>query len=173
MLIPAATQCEGGRTWYQLLEPYLGGPTDGSEDLYSPARPAWQTCPAKKFPADQKMWLSVGYGWNQVYFGSSGSGEPDITYNPSYRRLSEVTQPSKTIIIADNMDHFVSGSEWQYALLYGPYGSGGMLAKRHQGGGNYLFMDGHVEWMSPTNATREVEGKDWYLFRRNKLVSHP
>lgn len=173
MLIPAATGGAGDRAWYHWLEPYLGGPKDGSESVYSVERPDWQECPAKHFPADKRTHLSVGYGWNQCYFGSAGWGEPSY-YNPSYRRLLEVTHPSQTIIVADNMDHTAKDDwQWQYTCLYGPYDSEGMLARRHHGGGNYLFMDGHVEWMTPEDATREINNIDWYLFRRDKSISFP
>lgn len=166
-LIPGATENTHNMTWLHVLEPYLGGPSadGGAAGVYDPNRPAWQTCPAKKYPADQRSWLAVGYGWNQVYFGAT-AGYVDAN-GDNYCRINQVSQPSKTIIIADNVDS-ISAAAWQYPMLYGPWGTEGMLSMRHHGGGNYLFLDGHVEWLKREEAVRTEQGIPWFLFRRVK-----
>ncbi len=45
-LIPAAFNNDEGRTWYNLLEPYVG--IDPEADFRSPNRPGWQYCPSKR-----------------------------------------------------------------------------------------------------------------------------
>lgn len=161
--------------WFDALNPYMGYPE------YAPDRNAqfpaavsvgtefpfsWQLCPAKTVKPLQRQ--NVGYGWNLSNFGSDLSSErenPGLTGFGS--RMSQVSQPSKTIIIGDSKDAGVRAEnvhEDRYIFDYGaekkvPY------PQRHGGGGNYLFVDGHVDWIKAEDMkTPEVRA----LFKRTK-----
>jgi len=161
--------------WFDALNPYMGYPEYAADrTLPFPAADsvgtefpfAWQQCPAKVVKPLQRQ--TVGYGWNISNFGDDLSAEkrnPGVTGFGS--RISQVSQPSKTIIIGDSKDAGVRAEntfEDRYIYDYGaekrvPY------PERHGGGGNYLFVDGHVDWFS-SEAMKTTEVRA--LFKRTK-----
>ncbi len=103
-----------------------------------------------------------GYGWNYQNFGymSSSGG---FGHGPG-KALADVMEPAETIIIGDNPDPGDYGDGSLY--IYGPDQrdpSGDStndpalanVAKRHNGGGNYGFCDGHAKWLNASTATSE------------------
>ena len=122
--------------WYQALEPIMGGP---APDYREPQRPSWQQCPAKQF--NVLNWERVGYGFLYPEFGHSTWAQPP-TQLGAFSLLSQVTHPSDTIIIGDSRDRVV-GQDFQNKYLY--RGHPWQWATRHNGRGNYLFVDGHIE----------------------------
>jgi len=143
------------RYWFDELNPYMGIPeTDFDRTEPYP----WQLCPSKpfnKYPEDNKRRQAVGYGWNYRQFGNSKSAPSD---GKGDRRLSEVTMPARTIIIADSLDvPDASGMIppiSQNRLLYSWMIQ--MLAKRHSGQGNYLMLDGHVVPFKPEDVVAQT-----------------
>jgi prepilin-type N-terminal cleavage/methylation domain-containing protein/prepilin-type processing-associated H-X9-DG protein len=128
--------------WTEALQPYI----KNTQILQCPSM------------ADQPL----GYGWNYQNFGymSSSGG---FNYGPG-KTLSQIEQPSETIIIGDNPDIGDYGDASYY--IYGPDqrdDSGAStnnpaeanVAKRHNGGGNYGFCDGHSKWLNASTATAE------------------
>ncbi len=140
-LIPGS-EPEPNKLWYNVLEPYMGGP---EIDVNSGNRPAWQECPSKVFRTKDRF--SVGYGWNYTFFGTSwADGEYTKWYYGYGARMAGVPEPSKTIIIGDSMDLNKVTESYQNIYIYFAYD---LFAKRHGGKGNYLFLDGHVEGLTP------------------------
>lgn len=144
--------------WYEMLEPYMGGSPEDPKN-----RPAWQLCPAKDI---KPMTLeTVGYGWNSRNFGhaTGGNNDPDPADDPDgvYSRLMQVENPADTIIIGDSKDATTDDQAYQNRYLYE---SGQLLAERHSGGGNYLFVDGHVEWMRSAELRERLPG----VYRKEK-----
>jgi len=94
-----------------------------------------------------------GYGWNFQYLGwrneLEGSTQPWIN-------LTNITSPSSTILAGETSDYYIydgSGTDRSYrcfAIYTGPsWGEGTDFAcKRHNNGGNYIWCDGHVSWVS-------------------------
>ncbi len=120
--------------WYDMLKPYV-------EDI------AIFRCPSLNYP--------IGYGWN-VALGDNKSSD---TKN-YLTKLTEVPNPAKTLLIADS-DQAAAGNpeKGHYAIsAFGPgfdeYGLNpeafrcNFVSKRHKGGANVAFVDGHVEWMT-------------------------
>lgn len=161
--------------WFDALNPYMG------HSEYAPDRStpfpepdsvgtefpfAWQQCPAKNVKPLQRQ--NVGYGWNLSNFGSDLSSELASPGGTGFgSRMSQVNQPSRTIIIGDSKDAGVRTEnvhEDRYIFDYGaekrvPY------PERHAGGGNYLFLDGHVDLIKAVDMkTPEVRA----LFKRSK-----
>jgi len=163
-LIPGAVaSLEGGLTlWFNALDAYMGNQEEGSlENFASGRRPAWQRCPTKVFNEAEMDHFSVGYGWN--FFGDN-DGHPGFGLYPGdpggSSRLSEVTKPAKTFIIADSKDISVAPeATYQNIYLYPPP-STGQRASRHSGRGNYLMVDGHVESLPP-----DLEGYTSYFIK--------
>ncbi len=83
----------------------------------------------------------LGYGWNYqrfgYYYGDHGTGWG--------RWLGSVRQPANTVFMGDSESYEArsySNLPWLYAH------SGLNLRPRHHNkGGNYGFVDGHVEWL--------------------------
>lgn len=134
--------------WFNLLEPYV----DSQKiDVFHPEvpLPSWIVCPAKR--------ERVGYGWNYFHFGSKDSGgstnDPYLTAS-SYAKYSQALHPTGTIIVGDSTDDMEK--PYRDSSHFCIYGSRTLLAKRHLGGrANYLFLDGHIEAMTP----EQVDGR--------------
>jgi prepilin-type processing-associated H-X9-DG protein/prepilin-type N-terminal cleavage/methylation domain-containing protein len=140
-LVPGA-EPEPNKLWYNVLEPYMGS---GDVAVDSPDRPAWQQCPSKQFKNKDRF--SVGYGWNYTFFGGSWADSEYWKWYYGYgTRLGGVPLPSQTIIIGDSMDVKKATASYQNIYLYFAYD---LFTKRHGNKGNYLFLDGHVESLSP------------------------
>ncbi len=165
-LVPAAIVKEPERTgqWYNALEANMGG---GDLDWVSAERPKWQRCPSLKFA--QMSALTVGYGWNFAYFGKDNFPKDPSVPDPyakenasAFARLGSVSRPAKTIIIGDSLDDTTPDKDFRHRYLYTPdlnpgHENNTYLAKRHDGRGNYLFLDGHVEALSPAELIQDVK----------------
>lgn len=131
-------------TWFDMLAPYMG---ESEKDVASTETPKWLMCPARKFEYTSKF--TTAYGWNFAYFGYQIPDPPWATGSQS--RMSEVERPSQTIILGDSHDKPIQvlNDELMSLLIYPPDNSWEQIAQRHQGKGNYLFLDGHVAAYSP------------------------
>jgi len=133
---------QGGYTyWNQSLEPYVK-----NDQIFR--------CPSN---ANRPL----GYGWNYQNFGYYSSGG-SFSGGPS-TPLAQVQQPAETILIGDNPDDGYWGAGWQY--IYGPtqvvnatdpeQDGVGNVSRRHNGGGNYAYCDGHAKWLSCRDAAAQ------------------
>lgn len=165
-LIPAAVVSTSKNIyWYHVLEPYMGDP---ELSPLSPNRPAWQLCPGKIVTPLTRE--TVGYGWNYKNFGYNDKQEKPVQIAEGFgTRITDVTRPSHTIILGDSKDQHVnssSASHYQHRYLYTselPATISPLFARRHKGGGNYLFLDGHVEGLTP-----EQLAEDHKVFLKNQ-----
>jgi len=132
------------RYWWQYLDPYM-------------KNTQLMQCPSYRG-------VTQGYGWNYQNFGYRSSA--GTYYNSPGRSLGAIVVPAETFLLGDNPDSGLYGAGGIY--IYGPtqYIPDGStatddpalanVAKRHNGGGNYGFCDGHSKWVSGSDAT----GKD-------------
>jgi len=158
-------------------------------------RPEPDYIPADSFALNQCPSYTAsnyGYGWNAAHLGDAST---------SYRvNMSDVWRPADTIAFGDNFDGIRSGAFTDAAPAppstspanYNPtVGIGGsylystpgatldlMMLRRHSGGGNYLWLDGHVSWKieedmriqgSPSNQANK--GKVWFLPSMNSKLT--
>ncbi len=145
-LIPGVEVDGGLRLWHHELEEYL----EGSVDVTSPNRPDWQLCPSKMFPVMERR--TIGYGWNYRNFGNK-STTPALGWSTS---LTEVENPSRTIIVGDSADIEVVGNlHWMNLYLYEPLYAE-RHARRHRGGGYYLFVAGNVTHITAETLLEEL-----------------
>lgn len=149
--------------WFNALDFYMEGKDYTLAGMKNPARPAWQRDPLKPYPemkvSSGGYGLSVGFGWNHQYFGY------DSTQNPANgtgwgTRLGSVDLPARTIIIGTNEDSLNDSNPVRNVMIYG----NAIRCRRHNGGGYYLFLDGHVERLTP----EEVMADNSFLMKRQK-----
>ncbi len=124
--------------WYCVLPPYIGAPA--LTNLYNsgnppiPSRKSIYACPgATNAPANPT-------DSNPYYmYGMNGRMDPNGT--PLFKR-AQVELPAQTVMFSEGEGSF-SSSNGKYA------------AKRHNGGANLAFVDGHAAWVRWEDFCRE------------------
>jgi prepilin-type N-terminal cleavage/methylation domain-containing protein/prepilin-type processing-associated H-X9-DG protein len=139
--------------WYETILPYTR-----NKGIF--------TCPSVKVqhPADHGW---NGYGVNYLHvimYGPEWSAKWGRANDPSLKgpqREARLPRPAETIMIADAQAEKGSYAGWGWTAVYCPiewpqgvtnYQAEGLdqtwaLSDRHNGGGNYIFADGHVKWL--------------------------
>ncbi len=167
-----------GRFWYNALGYYLDGEADLQTAGKRAQRPAWQTCPGRPFPEPKRYGgygVSVGYGWNHQFFGYHGS--EDGLHRYGWRsHISEVELPAQTIIVGtnletDNAGNPIGAEDTKNICVYGSSPN----SRRFKGAGLYLFVDGHIERLTPAEAALGGDGTlpERYLFKKRKNALYP
>ncbi len=106
-----------------------------------------------------------GYGWNFIYLGwLPGKNQPD------WVRVTAIEKPSSIIMAGETNDSYVytgTGSDWSHGCFYlyataqnGLTGADG-FCQRHNGGGNYIWCDGHVSWIT-AKALGSTAARKWF-----------
>ncbi|MDD2708754.1 MAG: prepilin-type N-terminal cleavage/methylation domain-containing protein [Verrucomicrobiae bacterium] len=149
--------------WYDRLFPYLKNGNimrcPGLKKNTSGDTLEWITeYPAGKYNYTKVQYEQIGYGWN---IGTAAGGYLDgAGYNnlvDTNKKLSQCWRPAETVMAADI-------SPWtKYALCYSAANIA-FLSSIHAGGGNYLFVDGHVEWLQREKAWASP---DFFKFARD------
>ncbi|MDD2706911.1 MAG: DUF1559 domain-containing protein [Verrucomicrobiae bacterium] len=142
------------QTWKYLIAPYLGTP----QSTHSLEHGIFQ-CPSQKNASCGNAGLGCigfygGYGWNDYYLG--WRDEFDSGCAP-WVNLAQINSPTHVIMVGDTSDYFVNNASWSWRVFYlfnwAAAGEGALTeAGRHNGGGNYAWVDGHVSW----HAAEEV-----------------
>jgi len=117
-------------TWARAVAPYLGSSSASWGELLKNI----YHCPKDQRPS------VVSYGLN-VYF-ELGPDDDYPGYPATWRRRIDVTNPSSTILIAENnseADHIMPNF-WS-----SPDDAVDVASDRHSGSANYVFADGHAE----------------------------
>jgi prepilin-type N-terminal cleavage/methylation domain-containing protein/prepilin-type processing-associated H-X9-DG protein len=177
-----AGQPRGERLWTGKIQPYVknGGGFPASGIMRCPS---WTEASFKKGAEDPEcdgpggldmffppveMYSHYGISGHMAQaYGSGDKAVPLRWYPGSYsypaemggvtRSLVEVQRPSETVIVSDGVTMFGGG----FLLL----GFGCEAAEMHQGGANFVFLDGHAKHLNRNAerylAQRESDGK-WY-----------
>lgn len=151
------------RYWFNALDFYFGGIDYTSEGQRRGNRPGWQNDPLKIFKEpvwDGNFAVNVGYGWNHGEFGYT------LGTKGWASRLVEVERPAQTIIIGTSKEippgaNVTLGNLMIYADT--------AAARRYNGKGLYLLLDGHVTAYSP----EEIMANSKYLFLKRKSTINP
>lgn len=144
--------------WFQVLRSY----SDSSYAQSSMEVPKVMQCPSRKPATGVK---ALGYGYNFEGFGHApedGKGNWDVKgkeYMRKYWHLRPgmVEEPGQKLVIGDSLDDSDTSDItprviFIYRAISSPY-----HASRHNKGGNYLFADGHVEWLHVDELGRRVK----------------
>lgn len=167
-LIPGSAPSPGNYYWFHVLDGYMGGEPDPVKAAKKEVRPDWQNDPLKVFPERfvfHNADTGTGYGWNHGNFGWYSSYFPEkLGYGA---RLVEVEKPSATIIVGTSNDNINNSPGASNTLAQTHiYASLGALARRYNGKGLYLLLDGHVTAYTP----EEIMADDHYLFKKRKTT---
>lgn len=135
-------------TWVDTLQPYLK-----SDQIF--------VCPSDSAPYQMTVAASskrkVSYAINQIYSSNPSENlfEANDT-NASPATLAAIEDSSGTIAVGDSKDYYqiyVTGTATTVATAlnvdpptFGDGGTKGKYVGRHLGGGNFLFLDGHVKF---------------------------
>lgn len=150
--------------WRFQIAPYVGIKVEAGEDGVFADNPNFHRVKAQK----SVFWCDTaaanneqndpghyGYSFNYSYTSGwgYGQGNPALAYP---HRLSELKKsPSETFLSGDNS----TAAKDVGMLLYDSGDVLGALGKRHDGGINVSWTDGHVSWMK---ATHIASRKNYY-----------
>ncbi|GEM_PF-6940301 len=168
-----------GGNWCWLIQSYLGmkQPADPEMERHHDRRP----CPLLDIPLDD--WMTVnpftGYATNACL---SAPG-PGLLSTGS----STVMDVGRTVLIAETGPAMCRGGWMIHASIWAPDSFEGPLTlcggldgeiippagdRRHYGGANYVFLDGHSHWYRPTDfMIRDTTANAWETPCAPKKVS--
>jgi len=162
-----AYQCGSAMpNWKELIAPYVGvSPT--AKNLESgvfrcPSQPN-KSCGNAGYGDGGKY---GGYGWNFLYMGNAASTS-SLT---AWVNLAKDPGPSTTIMAGETSDYYASAGDTSNAVrafyIYAsPAASEGnkFVCHRHNDGGNFIWADGHVTWISADKlAANADKGSRWF-----------
>jgi prepilin-type processing-associated H-X9-DG protein/prepilin-type N-terminal cleavage/methylation domain-containing protein len=134
----------------------------------------------RRFPQLDGEWttnIGLTNGTNSAIFQCPSEGQDDSAgfsdyfFNTDLMGLSDVRvrYPANTILIGDGPAGAPTSNMSPTSLA--PWSSTDDYAKRHSGGANYAFADGHVKWLNPDSInTTDAAAGDNFAFR---IVSAP
>ncbi|MEZ0217356.1 MAG: prepilin-type N-terminal cleavage/methylation domain-containing protein [Rariglobus sp.] len=147
------------RTWDLELYPYLGGTREGAARILRDPADATERQPATSASRSFSMVRAAGFGV------AAGVSYTDAA--PAVRRLIEIPSPSRTLLLVTrsapaNVAYGDSCTVADVASDQLTYGS-----DMYDGRFNYLFCDGHVEFLRPAetigDGTMSVPKGMWRL----------
>jgi prepilin-type processing-associated H-X9-DG protein/prepilin-type N-terminal cleavage/methylation domain-containing protein len=160
--------------WFYSLLPYMSIKT---KDVAAERLNDIFQCPDQKSIIDENgetIWENWGYGYNCDYFGYASTIVKGVGWDT---KLTQVESPTSTIYLGDNGDSMPWFSCYvvlQPTLDSYKYG----VCARHNGNGNYLYLDGHVKALSKqeikvTKRTATNYGTTKTILRQGSDKIHP
>jgi prepilin-type N-terminal cleavage/methylation domain-containing protein/prepilin-type processing-associated H-X9-DG protein len=141
--------------WFNILSPYIGAsalkdlyalnkiPVPGIKSIY--VCPSVRTMALSAAPSTSNPWFA--YAMNRVLTGCSGQ---------VYKR-SICDKPSQTVFLSESENNTYSFTDGYYLSPY----VRPTVPPRHFGGMNFVFVDGHAEWLPQVKYQRlQVEMSD-------------
>lgn len=129
--------------WYVEVDYYL-------TNYYSKPGYTWTKAPKVWSDPDEKP---ARFNWNECSYGFNikGGGYPSL----AGIKVNKVINPSQIVLVGDSRNDYATQKPWAYeAFIYykNKNWNAPDVGKRHFGGANLLFVDGHVEWYKKDKA---------------------
>lgn len=124
----------GSGFWFEILLPYAGN----NQNVFN--------CPTAP-DRDFTHW-NIAYGWN-YYWLTLGGGVRG--YGAGTERLGKVLSSTETIMVAD------SSTTLDYVIAPESVSLSYVVDERHTGRANILFVDGHVQSMTRSEAEQGTD----------------
>jgi prepilin-type N-terminal cleavage/methylation domain-containing protein/prepilin-type processing-associated H-X9-DG protein len=144
-----------GRSWWVLLAPYLnipvwsfwalGNTADGLSNSVS------FSCPSQSFTYPRPR--PISYAPSIYIYGLS-----DISPGRTGTKITSIRYPSRKVWLMDS-NGWDGNPRYFHPYLFVANHIAGF---RHNNGSNHLFFDGHVRWISLTEAIRSAMPYDGY-----------
>jgi prepilin-type processing-associated H-X9-DG protein len=122
------------------------------------------------------IWENWGYGYNCDYFGYASTIVKGVGWDT---KLTQVESPTSTIYLGDNGDNG-DNMLWYscFVVLQPTLNDKYCVCTRHNGNGNYLYLDGHVKAISKqeikvTKRTATNYGTTKTILRQGSDKIHP
>lgn len=150
--------------WRERIVPYTKSKT-GRGVLLCPVQTYYKTLYGR-FETKGGGNVNIGhYGINDLLINIDAGGDP-----PHYGYVnlsSEVSVPTKTILVAENWD-----GDWSVEPFETQWGVEGYFYFYHGSpearGGVFIFCDGHAKWMSEKQTVKKINNINYYYWWRNK-----
>jgi prepilin-type processing-associated H-X9-DG protein/prepilin-type N-terminal cleavage/methylation domain-containing protein len=146
--------------WMEIMEPYVGN--DIKVFVCPSEASGWGIY---KGPGDTPSTghRSGGYGMNDAYAGASAAG---TAHGPGRAgglggSLSTIVAPSQCILIGDSASYTTGGPYDDLRYSLGGFSAGCFPNPRHNGGANFGFCDGHVQWLTYA-ASLDSQRNRWF-----------
>ena len=160
--LPCPTDAFGDDAcWFYAIDSYLLNINTASSDTISPRRklalvkqdPVWASLDANA----RTNWRTIKM--NRKLVGNSGDGPTKSVTNttPSWRNVITITNSwCTTVLLSDGRCEDAKPTDTGGKARFDGWEA--YVARRHFGGANVLFVDGHGEWRRETNQT---DGIGW------------
>lgn len=121
--------------------------------VYAKSETLW-ICPSDNAPISANRWIKEGgrmvqrsYIWTSEVIGyNPGTAGPDGHIGEV--NLTDIREPSETIAMAEKRTGVADFHlDWPQDILPPITGTDSLEKRRHNGGANFIFADGHVKWM--------------------------
>lgn len=125
-----------------------------SSTLRNNPKPSVLKCPSDRYLNTWGTSIAVSYGWNGTSWGMGAAHGFRISYSASYWdslgpiKIAAVTHPSTTVMTGEWL---MQNGKYEY--VYYTQVSLTQQAFYHNGGGNYLWADGHTEFRQSGTIT--------------------
>lgn len=142
-------------SWKELLLPYFSKTVAKRDCETGVFKCPGQTIPKCVDTAMGDNGAYGGYGWNFQTLGWWNVWRSDCGGVDPWIKITQVYKPSQTIEAGDTSDYYVNDTAlcYQVFYLYGRYSPGALRESyRHEGGGIYLWVDGHCSFHLATEA---------------------
>ncbi len=104
-------------------------------------------------PANEVSRANVTYGWNDLLVETDGTGIPS----------ARCRTPASTLAVAESADSYTSEhfhfAGARHRITFNRFKSS-VAVERHGQGANYLFVDGHIESLSPVEIKQRLDLTD-------------